>query len=42
LSPAEQAELDSLLDKTSASGLDSLSRTEKSRLNELSKKLRSR
>lgn len=42
LSPAEQAELDSLLDKTSASGLDSLSRTEKARLNELSKKLRSR
>lgn len=42
LSPLEQAELDSLLDKTNATGLDSLSRAEKARLNELSKKLRSR
>ena len=42
LSPIEQLELDQLLDKTSAQGLDSLSRTEKNRLNELSKKLRSR
>lgn len=42
LSDAEQTELDALLDKTSAAGLESLSRTEKARLNELSKKLRSR
>ncbi|MFM2181983.1 MAG: hypothetical protein RJB61_277 [Actinomycetota bacterium] len=42
LSAAEQLELDGLLDKTSAGGLDSLSRAEKARLNELSKKLRSR
>lgn len=42
LTEAEQAELDSLLDKTSAGGLDSLSRSEKTRLNELSKKLRAR
>lgn len=42
LSDAEQAELDSLLDKTSANGLDALSRSEKARLNELSKKLRQR
>lgn len=37
---AAQAELDVLLDKISASGLDSLSGDEKRRLNELSKKLR--
>lgn len=42
LSPAEHAELDALLDKTSATGLDSLSKAEKARLNELSKKLRQR
>lgn len=42
LTDAEQAELDTLLDKTSAAGLESLSRDEKARLNELSKKLRSR
>ena len=42
LSPAEHAELDALLDKTSATGLDSLSKGEKARLNELSKKLRQR
>lgn len=40
--PLEQAELDMLLDKISANGLDSLSKSEKSRLNELSKKLRGR
>ena len=40
LSPTEHAELDDLLDKTSAGGLDSLSKAEKARLNELSKKLR--
>ena len=38
----DQMELDGLLDKISASGIDSLSRTEKARLNELSKKLRGR
>lgn len=37
---AAQAELDALLDKISADGLDSLSAEEKKRLNELSKKLR--
>jgi membrane associated rhomboid family serine protease len=37
---AAQAELDALLDKISASGLDSLSADEKRRLNELSKRLR--
>lgn len=37
---AAQAELDQLLDKISASGLESLSNDEKRRLNELSKKLR--
>ncbi|HAP76567.1 MAG TPA: hypothetical protein DCR14_10830 [Acidimicrobiaceae bacterium] len=42
LTPLEQAELDVLLDKTSASGLDSLTAAEKARLNELSKKLRNR
>jgi hypothetical protein len=39
-SPADQFELDSLLDKISASGMDSLSRDEKQRLNDLSKRLR--
>jgi hypothetical protein len=38
--PADQAELDSLLDKIGASGMDSLSGAEKKRLNELSKRLR--
>jgi hypothetical protein len=37
---AAQAELDGLLDKISASGLESLSADEKRRLNELSKRLR--
>lgn len=37
---AAQAELDALLDKISASGLDSLTADEKRRLNELSKRLR--
>jgi hypothetical protein len=37
---AAQAELDDLLDKISASGLESLSADEKRRLNELSKRLR--
>ena len=41
-SPADQAELDGLLDKIGAQGMDSLSRGEKARLNELSKKLRGR
>lgn len=41
-SPAEEAELNDLLDKISAQGIDALSRTEKARLNELSKKLRGR
>jgi membrane associated rhomboid family serine protease len=39
-SPADQFELDALLDKISASGMDSLSRDEKQRLNDLSKRLR--
>jgi hypothetical protein len=39
-SPADQAELDGLLDKIGANGMDSLSGTEKKRLNELSKRLR--
>jgi membrane associated rhomboid family serine protease len=39
---ADQMELDTLLDKINAGGIDSLSRHEKSRLNELSKKLRGR
>lgn len=38
--PADQAELDSLLDKIGANGMDSLSGAEKKRLNELSKRLR--
>lgn len=37
---SDQVELDGLLDKISASGLESLSKKEKQRLNELSKKLR--
>jgi hypothetical protein len=37
---ADQGELDDLLDKISAKGMDSLSRSEKQRLNELSKRLR--
>jgi len=37
---SDQHELDALLDKISASGMDSLSRAEKQRLNELSKRLR--
>ena len=41
-STIDQLELDGLLDKISAQGIDSLSRTEKNRLNELSKKLRGR
>ena len=41
-SPADEAELNELLDKISSNGIDSLSRTEKTRLNELSKKLRGR
>ncbi|MBI4882983.1 MAG: rhomboid family intramembrane serine protease [Actinobacteria bacterium] len=40
--PRDQAELDALLDKISARGIDSLSRDEKARLNELSQKLRGR
>jgi hypothetical protein len=39
---ADQAELDSLLDKIAAAGMDSLSGDEKRRLNDLSKKLRKR
>ncbi|MFT3855365.1 MAG: rhomboid family intramembrane serine protease [Ilumatobacteraceae bacterium] len=39
-SPTDQIELDTLLDKISATGMDSLSRQEKQRLNELSKRLR--
>ena len=38
--PRDQYELDALLDKISASGIDSLARGEKARLIELSKKLR--
>ena len=37
---ADQSELDDLLDKISATGMDSLTRAEKQRLNELSKRLR--
>jgi membrane associated rhomboid family serine protease len=37
---AAQSELDELLDKISATGMSSLSKTEKERLNELSKRLR--
>jgi membrane associated rhomboid family serine protease len=39
-SSADQFELDALLDKISALGMDSLTREEKQRLNELSKRLR--
>jgi hypothetical protein len=39
-SPADQAELDGLLDKIGGQGMDALSSTEKQRLNELSKRLR--
>jgi membrane associated rhomboid family serine protease len=39
-SSLDQTELDMLLDKISASGMDSLSKAEKQRLNELSKRLR--
>jgi hypothetical protein len=41
-SPADQVELDRLLDKIGATGMDSLSSAEKQRLNELSKRLRNR
>ncbi len=41
-SPADQIELDMLLDKIGATGMDSLSRGEKQRLNDLSKRLRGR
>jgi membrane associated rhomboid family serine protease len=37
---ADQTELDDLLDKISATGMDSLSKAEKERLNQLSKRLR--
>jgi membrane associated rhomboid family serine protease len=40
--PRDQAELDDLLDKISAAGMDGLSAEEKRRLNELSKRLRNR
>lgn len=39
-SPIEELELNQLLDKINASGMNSLSKVEKARLNELSKKLR--
>jgi hypothetical protein len=41
-SPADQVELDSLLDKIGATGMDSLTNDEKKRLNDLSKRLRNR
>ena len=41
-SPADQAEMDGLLDKISEQGMDALSGVEKARLNELSKRLRNR
>jgi hypothetical protein len=41
-SPADQIELDALLDKIGANGMDSLSTDEKKRLNDLSKRLRNR
>lgn len=41
-SPADQIELDGLLDKISEQGMDALSGGEKQRLNELSKRLRNR
>ncbi|MEP2373752.1 DUF6576 domain-containing protein [Ilumatobacter sp.] len=40
--PEDQAEMDDLLDKISAVGMDSMSTAEKQRLNELSKRLRNR
>jgi hypothetical protein len=39
-SPSDQVELDSLLDKIGANGMDGLTSAEKQRLNELSKRLR--
>lgn len=39
-SPADQAELDTLLDKIGAEGMESLTNSEKKRLNDLSKRLR--
>jgi hypothetical protein len=41
-SPADQIELDALLDKIGANGMDSLTSAEKQRLNDLSKRLRNR
>jgi hypothetical protein len=41
-SPADQVELDALLDKIGANGMDSLTGDEKKRLNDLSKRLRNR
>ena len=41
-SPADQAELDGLLDKIGSQGMEALSGEEKQRLNELSKRLRNR
>ena len=41
-SPADQIELDALLDKIGADGMDSLTGSEKQRLNDLSKRLRNR
>lgn len=41
-SPADQAELDALLDKIGAQGMESLTGAEKKRLNDLSKRLRNR
>jgi hypothetical protein len=41
-SAADQAELDALLDKIGANGMDSLTSDEKKRLNDLSKRLRNR
>lgn len=41
-SPADQAELDGLLDKIGSQGMEALSSDEKARLNELSKRLRNR
>ena len=39
---ADQEELDALLDKIGATGMDSLTSGEKKRLNDLSKRLRNR
>jgi hypothetical protein len=41
-SAADQIELDALLDKIGANGMDSLTGDEKKRLNDLSKRLRNR